>query len=351
MAKKIQYRRPPARDIHGILLLDKPLGLSSNQALQKVRNLYNATKAGHTGALDPLATGLLPICLGDATKIAGLLLSEAKAYRTRVQLGADTETDDAEGQIVRQRPVPALAREVVEAVLPQFCGRIRQVPPRYSALKREGEQVARGSLDLGLGPGGHARRLRQFLGIGGYSALKREGEPLYLRARRGEVFDVPAREVEVMRIDLLDFGPDWLELDIECGSGTYIRSLARDIGDALGCGGHVAALRRLWVDPFRQPQMHTLDALDGISARGEGALDALLLPVQAGLAHWRRVVLDAAQEKILRHGQRPRVGEAAGAVLAMAQDGTAIGLAEVLGDGTLAARRLFRPSHDGTPAA
>ncbi len=314
MAKKIQYRRPPARDIHGILLLDKPLGLSSNQALQKVRNLYNATKAGHTGALDPLATGLLPICLGDATKIAGLLLSEAKAYRTRVQLGADTETDDAEGQIVRQRPVPALAREVVEAVLPQFCGRIRQVPPRYSALKRE-------------------------------------GEPLYLRARRGEVFDVPAREVEVMRIDLLDFGPDWLELDIECGSGTYIRSLARDIGDALGCGGHVAALRRLWVDPFRQPQMHTLDALDGISARGEGALDALLLPVQAGLAHWRRLVLDAVQEKILRHGQRPRVGEAAGAVLAMAQDGTAIGLAEVLGDGTLAARRLFRPSHDGTPAA
>lgn len=314
MAKKIQYRRPPARDIHGILLLDKPLGLSSNQALQKVRNLYNATKAGHTGALDPLATGLLPICLGDATKIAGLLLSEAKAYRTRVQLGADTETDDAEGQIVRQRPVPALAREVVEAVLPQFCGRIRQVPPRYSALKRE-------------------------------------GEPLYLRARRGEVFDVPAREVEVMRIDLLDFGPDWLELDIECGSGTYIRSLARDIGDALGCGGHVAALRRLWVDPFRQPQMNTLDALDGISARGEGALDALLLPVQAGLAHWRRVVLDAAQEKILRHGQRPRVGEAAGAVLAMTQDGTAIGLAEVLGDGTLAARRLFRPSHDGTPAA
>lgn len=314
MAKKIQYRRPPARDIHGILLLDKPLGLSSNQALQKVRNLYNATKAGHTGALDPLATGLLPICLGDATKIAGLLLSEAKAYRTRVQLGADTETDDAEGQIVRQRPVPALAREVVEAVLPQFCGRIRQVPPRYSALKRE-------------------------------------GEPLYLRARRGEVFDVPAREVEVMRIDLLDFGSDWLELDIECGSGTYIRSLARDIGDALGCGGHVAALRRLWVDPFRQPQMHTLDALDGISARGEGALDALLLPVQAGLAHWRRLVLDAAQEKILRHGQRPRVGEAAGAVLAMAQDGTAIGLAEVLGDGTLAARRLFRPSHDGTPAA
>src|SRR5690606_6582741 len=143
---------------------------------------------GHTGALDPLATGLLPVCLGEATKIAGLLLSEAKAYRTRVQLGADTDTDDAEGQIVRQRPVPVLTRETVESVLAQFTGRIRQVPPRYSALKRD-------------------------------------GEPLYLRARRGEVFEVPARDVEIMRIELLDFGPDWLELDVECGSGTYIRSL------------------------------------------------------------------------------------------------------------------------------
>lgn len=306
MARKIQYRRPPARDIHGILLLDKPLGLSSNQALQKVRSLYNATKAGHTGALDPLATGLLPICLGEATKIAGLLLSEAKAYRTRVQLGADTDTDDAEGQVVRQRPVPPLTREVVSAVLPQFCGRIRQVPPRYSALKRE-------------------------------------GEPLYLRARRGEVFDVPARDVEVMRIDLLDLGSDWLELDIVCGSGTYIRSLARDIGDAIGCGGHVAALRRLWVDPFRQPRMYTLDELGDIAARGEGALDALLLPVQAGLEHWPRVVLDATQEKVLRHGQRPCVGGVVGPVLAMGEGGDAIGLAEVLADGTLAARRLFRP--------
>src|SRR5690606_33199101 len=149
MARKSQYRRPPTREVRGILLLDKPLGLSSNQALQKVRSLYDATKAGHTGALDPLATGLLPICLGEATKIAGLLLSESKAYRARVQLGAETDTDDAEGQIVRRRAVPALDRDVVAAVLPQFTGRILQVPPRYSALKRD-------------------------------------GEPLYLRARRGE---------------------------------------------------------------------------------------------------------------------------------------------------------------------
>lgn len=306
MARKTQYRRLPTREVHGIVLLDKPLGLSSNQALQKVRSLYNATKAGHTGALDPLATGLLPICLGEATKIAGLLLTEAKAYRTRVQLGADTETDDAEGQIVRQRPVPPLTRDAVESALAQFTGCIRQVPPRYSALKRE-------------------------------------GEPLYLRARRGEVFEVPAREVEVMRIDLLGLGPDWLELDVACGSGTYIRSLARDIGDALGCGGHVATLRRLWVDPFRVPVMHTLEQLGEIAGQGDAALDALLLPIQAGLARWRQVALDATQEQILRHGQRPRADAAAGPVLAMSVDGTAIGLAEVLADGTLAARRLFQP--------
>ncbi len=314
MAKKTQYRRPPVREVHGIVLLDKPLGLSSNQALQKVRSLYNAAKAGHTGALDPLATGLLPVCLGEATKIAGLLLTEAKAYRTRVQLGADTDTDDAEGQVVRRRPVPPLTHETVRAALAQFTGRIRQVPPRYSALKRE-------------------------------------GEPLYLRARRGESFDVPAREVDVMRIDLLDLGPDWLELEVECGSGTYIRSLARDIGDALGCGGHVAALRRLWVDPFRTPVMVTLEQLAGIAREGDAALDALLLPIQAGLAGWRRMTLDVAQEQCLRHGQRPRVDAAAGPVLAMARDGTAIGLTEVLADGTLAARRLFRPLGGSAPSA
>ena len=313
MARKTQYRRLPTREVHGIVLLDKPLGLSSNQALQKVRSLYNATKAGHTGALDPLATGLLPICLGEATKIAGLLLTEAKAYRTRVQLGADTETDDAEGQIVRQRPVPPLTRDAVESALAQFTGCIRQVPPRYSALKRE-------------------------------------GEPLYLRARRGEVFDVPAREVEVVRIDLLDYGPDWLELEVTCGSGTYIRSLARDIGDALGCGGHVATLRRLWVDPFRAPVIYTLEQLADLARQGEAALDALLLPIQAGLASWRQVMLDAAQEQTLRHGQRPRVEAVAGPVLAMSVDGTAIGLAEVLADGTLAARRLFQPLRSVRPS-
>ncbi|MCX7556752.1 tRNA pseudouridine(55) synthase TruB [Xanthomonadaceae bacterium JHOS43] len=311
MARKSQYRRPPTREVRGILLLDKPLGLSSNQALQKVRSLYNATKAGHTGALDPLATGLLPICLGEATKIAGLLLSESKAYRARVQLGAETDTDDAEGQIVRRRAVPALDRDVVAAVLPQFTGRILQVPPRYSALKRD-------------------------------------GEPLYLRARRGETFDVPAREVDVIRIDLLELGPDWLEVEVECGSGTYIRSLARDIGDALECGGHIASLRRLWVDPFRSPVMVTLDQLTELAGDGASALDALLMPIQSGLPDWRQVVLDESQVRCLRHGQRPQVNTAAGPVLAMSADGEAIGLTEVLGDGSMAARRLFQPLQGGS---
>lgn len=302
-----QYRRPPARDIHGIVLLDKPQGLSSNQALQQVRNLFEAEKAGHTGALDPLATGLLPICLGEATKIAGLLLSEAKAYRTRIRLGADTDTDDAEGQVVLERPVPALSAELIEQVLENFRGRIRQVPPRYSALKRD-------------------------------------GEPLYLRARRGEEFDVPAREVEVFSLDLRGFGPDWLELEVECGSGTYIRSLARDIGDALGCGGHVTVLRRLWVEPFRQPRMQTLDELNSLAGQGRQALDAVLLPVEAGLAGYPTLTLDAADARRFGQGQVLRAPQLTPGQLVVVcdADSRALGLASADADGKLRIQRLFR---------
>lgn len=296
--------RPAWRRVDGIVLLDKPAGLSSNQALQKVRRLFRASKAGHTGALDPLATGLLPICLGEATKIAGVMLSQAKAYRTRVQLGAETDTEDAAGQIVRRLPVPALELDAVRAVLARFVGRIQQVPPRYSALKRD-------------------------------------GEPMYRRARRGEEFEVAARSVEIERIELLEMGADWLELEVECGSGTYIRSLARDVGAALGCGGHVASLRRLWIEPFRQPRMYTMEALVEFAGEGDMRLFEALLPIAAGLADWRRVVLDPIQVDQLRHGQSVIVDAAAGPVLALDAQGEAVGLAEVDVDGTLRSRRLF----------
>jgi len=218
------------RRLDGILLLDKPQGLSSNQALQRVRHLFRADKGGHTGSLDPLATGLLPVCFGEATKIAGGLLGARKAYETVARLGVVTDTDDAEGQPLRERPVPAINIDTIDAALAQLAGRIQQRPPVYSALKRG-------------------------------------GEPLYAKARRGEVIEVEAREVEVHAFellnaaDLLDGDEPLLRLHVECGSGTYVRSLVRDLGELLGCGAHVAELRRLWVDPFREPRMWTLEAL------------------------------------------------------------------------------------------
>ncbi|MBP6626680.1 MAG: tRNA pseudouridine(55) synthase TruB [Arenimonas sp.] len=251
------------RALDGLLLLDKPAGLSSNAALQRVRHLLRAEKGGHTGALDPLATGLLPLCLGETTKIAGLLLGGRKAYEARVRLGVVTDTDDADGLVLRERPVPPLGPEAITAALAPFLGDIRQRPPIFSALKQG-------------------------------------GEPLYAKARRGEAIEVPERQVSVHAITLLGRdGPD-LCLAVTCGSGTYIRSLARDLGEALGCGGHITALRRTWVEPFTAPRMVTLEQLEALD---EPAREALLLPVEAGLAHWPAVVVDAEQARRLGLGQ------------------------------------------------
>ena len=253
-------RRPRTvfRGLDGILLLDKPQGLSSNQALQRVRHLFRAEKGGHTGSLDPLATGLLPVCFGEATKIAGGLLGARKAYETVARLGITTDTDDAEGQPLRERPVPALSIDRIDAALGQLTGRIRQRPPIYSALKRG-------------------------------------GEPLYAKARRGESIEVDERDIEVHAFDLLNAADlldgqlengasPILRLHVECGSGTYVRSLVRDLGELLGCGAHVAELRRLWVDPFREPRMWTLPALEDLREHaGERVLEACLLPVEAGM--------------------------------------------------------------------
>jgi tRNA pseudouridine55 synthase len=258
-------RKAEYRDVHGILLLDKPLGLSSNQALQKARHLLRAKKAGHTGSLDPLATGLLPICFGEATKIAGYLLGSRKAYVAQCRLGATTTTDDAEGEVVRTRVVPELDDAQIEAALAGLRGRIVQIPPAYSAIKQG-------------------------------------GVPLYKRARRGEEVEVPSRQVEVYAFDLLERRGDLLTLHVECASGTYVRSLARDLGEKLGCGAHLTALRRDWVEPFKQPAMHTLAEL--AQALGDGVeLDSLLLPLESGLQMMSRFELDEIQEARLRHGQ------------------------------------------------
>ncbi len=314
-------RRPRTvfRRLDGILLLDKPQGLSSNQALQRVRHLFRAEKGGHTGSLDPLATGLLPVCFGEATKIAGGLLGARKAYETVARLGMVTDTDDAEGQVLRERAVPALSIETIDAALKLLTGRIQQRPPIYSALKRG-------------------------------------GEPLYVKARRGEIIEVEPRAIEVHAFDLLNAAdlldsqlengasPN-LRLHVECGSGTYVRSLVRDLGELLGCGAHVAELRRLWVDPFREPRMWTLDALEALREQaGEHVLDASLLPLEAGMASWPEVRVNAVQAQRLAHGQGlrgpyPALGRQ---VAILDERGRGLGLGEVDADGGLRPSRLFR---------
>lgn len=298
------------RKVDGILLLDKPRGPSSNQVLQRVRHLFRAHKAGHTGALDPLATGLLPICFGEATKIAGGLLGARKAYEAVARLGIVTDTDDAEGQALRERPVPQYDIPTLDVALRGLTGRIQQVPPIYSALKRG-------------------------------------GEPLYAKARRGEKIELEPRPVDVHAFDLLnaadllDEHPN-LRLHVECGSGTYIRSLVRDLGEVLGCGAHVTELRRLWVDPFRDPKMWTLPALEELAERGERALDACLLPIETGMASWPQVHLSPAQAKLLGQGQSVAGPfQPVGEVAVMDGWGKALGLGEIDASGRLRARRMF----------
>ncbi|QNP40404.1 tRNA pseudouridine(55) synthase TruB [Lysobacter solisilvae (ex Woo and Kim 2020)] len=296
------------RKLDGILLLDKPQGLSSNQALQRVRHLFRAEKAGHTGSLDPLATGLLPVCFGEATKIAGLLLGAHKAYETTAALGLTTDTDDADGAPLLRRDVPGdLGEARIEAALAPLRGRIRQRAPIYSALKQG-------------------------------------GEPLYVKARRGEAIEAPEREVEVHQLRVLERQAERIRLLVECGSGTYVRSLVRDMGESLGCGAHVATLRRLWVDPFGEPRMFTLDQLLALAETGgEAALEACLLPIEAGLTGFPRVELDDVQARRLGQGQRLGLDgvEPAACVAIHARGGRVLGLGEVDSDGVLRPTRLF----------
>ncbi|WP_409476602.1 tRNA pseudouridine(55) synthase TruB [Stenotrophomonas sp. Y-13] len=301
MRPRIQFRR-----LDGIVLLDKPAGMSSNIALQVARRLFRTEKGGHTGSLDPLATGLLPLCFGEATKIAGLLLGSAKAYDAQIALGTTTDTDDADGAVLRQRPVPALDPQALRQALAPLIGHIRQRAPIYSALKQG-------------------------------------GEPLYVKARRGEAIEAPEREVHVQAIEVLDQQPEWLRLRVTCGSGTYIRSIARDLGEALGCGAHITALRRLWVEPFLAPRMIGLDALRELAEAGDdAALLEWLLPLEAGLGHFGRVELDAPRAQRFCMGQRLRdPAWPRGQVAVFADDGKALGLGQVDAAGMLAPQRRF----------
>ena len=295
------------RNVSGIILLDKPLGFTSNAALQKVRWLLNAEKAGHTGSLDPLATGVLPLCFGEATKFSQYLLDADKGYEALMRLGETTTTGDAEGDVLERREVKVAAADI-EAVLPQFRGNISQVPPMYSALKRD-------------------------------------GQPLYKLARAGEVVEREARSVTISRLELLDFDGVNARIVVDCSKGTYIRSLVEDIGAALGCGAHVIELRRTKAGPFTLDQTITLEALEALhSAEGNAALDQYLLPVDSGLEEWPLLTFSEHSSYYWLHGQAVRAPDAPKFGMVRVQDHTGrfIGIGEVSDDGRVAPRRLIR---------
>jgi tRNA pseudouridine55 synthase len=266
--------RPPRqrvqrRPVHGVLLLDKPLGLSSNDALQKVKWLLRAEKAGHTGTLDPLATGLLPLCFGAATKFSQVSLDADKAYEATLRLGQTSSTGDAEGQILRERPV-ALIRAQIEAACAAFTGEIDQVPPMHSALKHE-------------------------------------GKALYEYARAGQVIERAARRVRIHAIDILDWQHEVLKIAVRCSKGTYIRTLAEDLGEHLGCGAHLSALRRTASGPV---QLRDAISLDALAAMSETERESMLRPPDCLLEEWPSLRLDADDTAKFLNGMRRRVSAA-----------------------------------------
>lgn len=298
--------RRDRRPVSGVLLLDKPVGWTSNAALQAIKRLYQARKAGHTGSLDPLASGLLPICLGEATKLSGLLLNADKTYRFTCRLGVTTATGDAEGEILVTRPVGSLSREQVEIALRRFTGAIQQTPPMYSALKRD-------------------------------------GQPLYKLARKGiEVERIP-REVTVHDLRLLRLGGGELECELRCSKGTYVRVLAADLGEALGCGAHITGLRRMAVEPYDARRMVTLEILRARAEQGLTALDEVLLPADSALPDWPAVWVRGDAAFYLRQGQPVLVPRAPtqGWVRLYEGEERFLGIGEILDDGRVAPRRLL----------
>ena len=303
-------RRKRGRPINGILLLDKPLGVSSNHALQKAKRLYDASKAGHTGSLDPLATGVLPLCFGEATKFSQYLLDADKAYKSTFVLGVATATGDAEGEILTSCDAAHLSQNDVEKALEQFRGEIEQVPSMYSAIKHQ-------------------------------------GQPLYKLARQGKEVERKSRRVVIKRLDLCEFRPGSqpeVDIYVECTKGTYIRSIAEDLGAVLGCGGHVSALRRTQAGPFEIENCVSMMELEEFQAEGDmAAMDALLLPADAAIDTMTLVELTESAGFYLRQGQPVLVSNAprSGMVRVALESGEFLGVGEVLDDGRIAPRRLI----------
>lgn len=300
-------RRVRGRDVSGILLLDKPSGITSNDALQQVKRLYFAKKAGHTGSLDPLASGVLPICMGEATKVSAFLLDADKRYQVRCQLGVRTATADAEGEVLETRPVGVYSLEQLETVLEQFRGSIEQIPPMYSALKHQGQR-------------------------------------LYKLARQGVEVEREPRPVEIYELTVAGQGEDWLDINVHCSKGTYVRTLAEDIGDRLGCGAHVSALRRTAVGPYGDNMLVGLETLRELKEKDMSSMDTLLLPIESALTQWPDVDLSTDAAFYLQQGQPVLVPHAptSGWVRLYEGNRSFLGMGEILDDGRVAPRRLMK---------
>ncbi len=299
-------RKRKGRAIDGLLLLNKSTGESSNASLQKVKRLYQAAKAGHTGSLDPLATGMLPICLGEATKFSQFLLDADKAYRVTAKLGERTETSDSEGEIVATKHVNVSKNQLL-SVLESFRGETDQIPSMYSALKHQ-------------------------------------GQPLYKLARQGIVVERQPRKIHLFEVNLLCFDSPYFVMDVECSKGTYIRTLIDDIGEILGCGAHVTALHRSWVGAFDEAQMISLEVLQQrFESEGMEALDQLLLAADTPALDFPEVELSDEMADYMLHGQPVLVPKAPqqGLVRLYNHLGEFIGVGEVAEDGKIAPKRLI----------
>ena len=301
-------RRSRGRQIDGVLVLDKPQGCTSNEILQRVKRMYGAAKAGHTGSLDPLATGVLPLCFGEATKFSQYLLDADKAYQVKAKWGERTNTSDADGEVVETCSTDSLNREALETVLEQFKGEIEQVPSMYSALKHK-------------------------------------GQPLYKLAREGVEVERKARKVRIHQLDLLDFDSGHFSLYVGCSKGTYVRNLVEDIASAMGNLAHVVELRRIQAGPYGLDAAVTVETLSqAIDNGGHSALDEYLLPLGSSVDHWPEVKLTEATAFYVRNGNPVQVSGSPleGWVKLVGAENEFIGVGEIDEDGKIAPRRLIK---------
>ena len=299
-------RNKKGRNITGIIVIDKPIGRTSNHVLQQIKRTFDAKKAGHTGSLDPLATGVLPICLGEATKVSQYLLDGDKCYQVTCKLGITTDTGDSDGNVVAEMPIPEITEQILYAVLPSFIGQQQQVPPMYSALKFQ-------------------------------------GQPLYKLARQGIEIERKSRTVNIYDIILISFTSDSFTLEVKCSKGTYIRTLVEDISASLSTGGHVIALRRLESAGYAIEQAITIESIEECADEGINVLDKLLLPTEEALPNWPKIEADDEQVLALRCGQQIQVEQKYEGVQIRLFDrlGIFLGLGEMSQKGIISPKRVF----------